>query len=508
MNQTCRSETWPMLLRPAVALVAFGGIIWIIGPGCGRLAAQEPTALEFAARTEGLVVDAIARGEKSLVAIGIDVIRRGAQRGALDPGLQQRIRSFRAAQKDSEPGEANWIPDEFASGVVVDASGLILTNYHVLGDLEAEDKDYDYWVTTAARQTYRASVYAADPRGDLAILKISAGNLTPIKMAEGSRVRKGQFVIALGNPYAIARDGQVSASMGIVSNLARKAAPDRRDEYARQKSALHHYGTLIQTDAKLNLGTSGGALVNLKGEMIGLTTSIAALAGYEKSAGYAIPVDDTFLRVLKALKSGREAEYGFLGIEPGNLRPDEVHNGRTGMRVVQVLRGTPAASSGLRDGDVITHVNGRPVHEADALILAVGRLDVESVVTLTVRRQDRPRALVAKLAKFPVRGKKVFQQRDLWRGVEVDYATALPGTNLNLLTIVGPSVVVVEVAASSPGHQAGVQRGMLITHVDQNRVASPRQFLEALRDRSGPVRLHVADRSSTTLGRVITVAAE
>src|SRR4029079_13356173 len=109
----------------------------------------------------------------------------------------------------------------------------------------------------------------------------------------------------------------VSASWGIVSNLSRKDGPwppERDDRPGPTRVTLHQLGTLIQTDARLNLGTSGGALVNLKGEMVGLTISLAATLCYEQAAGFAIPVDETFLRVVEALKQGNEVEYGFLGI--------------------------------------------------------------------------------------------------------------------------------------------------------------------------------------------------
>src|SRR5207253_7102267 len=131
------------------------------------------------------------------------------------------------------------------------------------------------------RKPYRATVKAADPWFDLALLKVEGAGLKPISFGDGHSVKKGAFVIALGNPYAIARDGKPSASWGIISNLQRQAPPPRTATRASDgRETLHHYGTLIQTDARLELGTSGGALVNLKGEMIGLTTSLAALSGH------------------------------------------------------------------------------------------------------------------------------------------------------------------------------------------------------------------------------------
>ena len=110
---------------------------------------------------------------------------------------------------------------------------------------------------------------------------------------------------------------------------------------------IHQLGSLLQTDAKLNLGTEGGPLVNMRGEMVGLTTSLAALAGYEKSAGYAVAVDDTFRRVVETLKQGREVEYGLLGVRTRDLTPDEGRQGRRGIVVNEVIPGTPAAWAGL-----------------------------------------------------------------------------------------------------------------------------------------------------------------
>ena len=255
---------------------------------------------------------------------------------------------------------------------------------------------------------YAAKIKAADPRSDLAILEIEADNLTPIKFGDASGLKKGQIVVALGNPYAIARDGQASASWGIISNLSRKAPPEQPSESnPTGKDKLYHFGTLIQTDAKLNLGTSGGALVNLHGEMIGLTTSLAATAGYEQAAGYAVPVDDTFRRVVDTLKQGREVEYGYLGVQLENLKDFEILHGARGARIAMVQQGSPADHFGLRQGDVVTQVNGQTVYDADSLMLQVGRLPVESNVQLTLKRDDREQKVQVELAKFPVRGVKV-----------------------------------------------------------------------------------------------------
>ncbi len=203
------------------------------------------------------------------------------------------------------PTDADFMPNEFGAGVVV-GDGQILTNYHVLGDPQSSS----YFVWTQHRP-FRAKIVAADPWYDLAVLSIEDSRVRPIQFGDASTVRKGQLVLALGNPQAIARDGEVSASWGIVSNVLRRAPPvPQRSDDPLGKETIHHYGTLIQTDAKLNFGFSGGALINMQGEMVGLTTSFAAGVGFESSAGFAIPVNDRFRRVVESLREGRKPEYG------------------------------------------------------------------------------------------------------------------------------------------------------------------------------------------------------
>jgi S1-C subfamily serine protease len=396
-----------------------------------------------------------------------------------------------------QPTDPDFIPNEYGTGVVIDRQGLILTAYYVLGE------ESDYYVTTADRKVYKATPKAADPRSDLAVLSIEANDLTPIAMGDASKIKKGQIVVALGNPYSIARDGQVSASWGIVSNLARKAPPTSSESDSAGKPTLHHFGTLIQTDAKLNFGTSGGALVNLQGEMVGLTVSWAAAAGFESAAGYAIPIDATFRRVLETLKQGREVEYGFLGVPPTNLQAQEILQGMHGIRVLQAVPGTPAAKAGVKVGDVITDVDDEPVYDADGFVLSVGRQPVDSSVKLTVLRDDRPRVIEAKLSKYPVRGKKIVTQPEpLWRGLKVEYPTAVvdeQGRGMRGLSFPNEGVTVVEVMENSEAFAAGLRVGEIITHVGREPVNSPKDFQAAVQNAAGPVTVRVAgDRTNTT----------
>ncbi|MFH1920032.1 MAG: trypsin-like peptidase domain-containing protein [Planctomycetota bacterium] len=480
---------WAAILRRRAGLASIGVLV-CLGPASGWVLGQEPSALGVATAMEQVVVDAIARAERSVVAIArVEKPRAGETLNLEfrpDP-FGERTTLFGSPR----PTDPDFIPNEYGTGVVVDRQGLILTAYHVLGE------DSDYYVTTHDRKVFLATVKGADPRSDLAVLAVQATDLEPISLGDAPTLRKGQFVIALGNPYAIARDGQVSASWGIVANLARKAPLVSDEAHPTGKSTLHHFGTLIQTDAKLNLGTSGGPLLNLKGEMVGLTTALAATAGYERSAGYAFPVDETFRRVVEALKLGREVEYGFLGIAPVNLRPEAVLSGLQGTLIERVVPGMPGQRFGLQSGDIVTTVNGKAIHDADELVLEVGRLPVESVVRLGVLRDDQRLELDIALTKLKVRGKKVVTApAPAWRGMRVDYPSALldPFAGGGLA---GPAfdegVVVADVEEATRAWEAGLRPGMLVSHVDRVAVGNPKEFQEAVSGKTGSVELRLAE---------------
>ncbi len=469
-----------------------------------RAEAQAPavTAPEGAAVLEEALVRAIARAERSVVAIAR--VRREPPGERLVPEL--RPNPFgRVPAAPPKPTDPDFVPHEFATGTVIDARGLVLTVYHVLGE------DSDYYITTPDRKVFRARIIGADPRSDLAVLapdessvpRPLAAEFPPIALGDASGLRRGQFVVALGNPYAIARDGQASASLGIVANLARKApvVPDEADPTG--KTTLHHFGTLIQTDAKLNLGTSGGPLVNLHGDMVGLTTSIPAVVGFEESAGYAIPVDATFRRVVDTLKSGREVDYGFLGIEPRNLAPEETSAGRQGIRVFRVVMGSPAHRQGIRPGDLVTRVNGIPIRDADGLVLHVGRLPAEAKVRLSVLRRDQPLEVDVELMKYRVRGKKIITTpAPGWRGMRVDFASAAedPAHPGAVPAAIPDAVAVIEVEHGTPTWEAGIRPGMLISHVERAAVRTPRQFREAVANKAGPVRVQVTGEGGSVAG--------
>ncbi|MFO0869290.1 MAG: trypsin-like peptidase domain-containing protein [Pirellulales bacterium] len=473
-------------------------------PPQGAPQAQPPVqALETA------IVQAIARAEKSVVAIARERPRLNVRGDdAAPPFFVER-----------SPDDPEYVPHEFGTGVIIDRAGLIVTNHHVLGDPSRNR----YWVWVN-RRPYPAEVKAADPWLDLAVLKIAADNLEPIRFGDGQAVRRGQFVVSLGNPYAVARDGQPSATWGIVSNLSRKSPAARPAGGGAGTGAsggaasgtaetLHHYGTLIQVDCRLQWGSSGGALVNLQGDLIGLTTALAALEGFEAQAGFAIPVDDTFRRTVETLKAGRKPEYGFLGVAPELLPLDRRQRGDGGVVVRQIVPGTPAAQSKLQPGDRIVQVGGVPVLDSAELIRELSRRPADSQVQLAVLRTETkgqpPRTVEVgvELSKKYVGGPRLPYSQvpdPQWRGVRVEYCTAIAQFEERLSELDPDGcVALLEVQPQSPAWRAGLRPGSFVSHVEGRRVRRPADFYREVEGKDGAVRLRVTGARDTEAVRVV-----
>ncbi|MEZ6072067.1 MAG: PDZ domain-containing protein [Pirellulales bacterium] len=246
--------------------------------------------------------------------------------------------------------------------------------------------------------------------------------------------------------------------------------------------------------------------------MIGLTTSLAAITGYEQAAGYAVPVDDTFRRVVDALKEGREVEYGLLGVgmSPGLVRAEPVPADVEGWMVESIERGSPAQRAGLVPGDVITSVAGKPIHDFDELAREVGRLPAATKTQLTVWRRGRELPVDVVLSKYPVPGRKIVTKRpSAWRGMRIDYGSAVRSSQSLIFAppeMSEPHVVVTELAEGSLAQRAGLEVGSRISRVGGRRVETPDEFRRAVDAMDGDVQLTLIDLSGTPV--TVTVPAK
>lgn len=462
---------------------------------------------------EQSVVKAIEEAEPSVVAIArYRPVPTGRQQFQFDPF------HLDDPPQNSDPS-LDLIPNEFGTGIVIAPEKkrnerFILTNYHVVRGGPTSEENGNraadrLYVRFANRRGFYAQIYAADPRSDLAVLKVDfdalqmkPADVKPIRFGDGGSVKKGQFVLVLGNPYAIARDGSVSASWGMISNISRAAYPvePRTDPEALKKQTIHQFGTLLQIDARLNLGTSGGALINRNGELIGITTSLAALEGYEKSAGYAIPINDATRRIIETLMRGHEVEYGFLGVEPQDVDPNQLRRyasdfAQSTAATIRVLPRSPADTGGLATGDLILSVNETPIRGRDDLMREIGLLAPGTTARIRVWRPDIRRELtvLVNLGKWPARDEDGIVAANWrhppWRGLFVDYPTGRAKYISD--PIYHPAVVITQVVPETPAADAELTEGDFITHVNETAVETPAEFYDAIKDLRNEARLRL-----------------
>jgi S1-C subfamily serine protease len=448
---------------------------------------------------ESVMADAIAKAEPSVVAIHRDKGEKSQETQAIR-GRRRPLIHSRTEQLFLPGGRIARLPDsssmisfDFGSGVVIGDHGEILTLFHVVRGAR------ELHVRAADRQEFEAEILAADPRSDLAVIVPVEGGgaevprLKPMAIGKAETLRKGTFLIALGNSFNTARDGTPSASWGILSNTARRLDMEIDENSPLRKTPrLMNYPTLLQLDAKLNQGMSGGAVINLKGELVGLTTMGASPAGFDSMAGYAVPMDKLGRRVAGTLKEGKEVEYGFLGIQADNKFTN---------RVFQVQPNSPAALGQLQVNDEIIAVNDLPVVDFDSLILAVNAYTAGDRIRLKIRRGDETVERTIVLAKYPVDGEVIATNRPkAWRGLRVDYTTMLnyPTNDLIIMDRSTAGVVVADVEEGSPAAAAGIKKGQLIKRVGGQNVRTPGDFAEAVAAQDGPVTLET-DLGSVTV---------
>ncbi len=468
-----------------------------------RTVVTDDTA-RIVAGIETATIDAISKAEQSVVAIS-RVRNDHVARMQLDT-----LRNGPSLQITDDPTSEDFIPSFFGSGVIISHDGYIVTCAHVLDD----PKRHRYYVWLD-RRCYTAEVVgkiakpmATDPFSDLAVLKIDGDNFKSISIADQA-ARKGQFAIALGNPYAIARDGQASASWGMVSNIHRFAP---KEQEGAPTENIHQLGTLIHTDLRLALGCSGGALVNLRGELIGLTTTMLAGQGYEQSAGFAIAADSFFQQVVDALKQGKQPEYGFLGIQPENLRNFEKDRGLTGARVSMVIPGLPGSVAGLREGDVISQVGDTTIGNRNDLFRELSKVPTGKKTKLIVHRlrasgPSQTITLETELTKkYLATNRPAFSLNGppVWRGAQVEYQSAIAG-EIERISVVrnGPRVAFLSVSPDSAVWRAGIRAGFGIVSVDGQAVETPKQFHDFVAKAEGKVSLVVVSTSGREMKLII-----
>lgn len=245
-------------------------------------------------------------------------------------------------------GDREFESSSLGSGVIVTSDGYILTNNHVVKDVDEIN------VTLYDKRELTGRVIGSDPKSDIAIIKVEATDLPVIKMGSSGSLKVGEVVVAIGNPFGLDH----TITMGIVSAIG------------RSNVGIAEYEDFIQTDAAINPGNSGGALVNVRSELVGINTAIFSTSGGYMGIGFAVPSDMASSVMQSIIKHGKVIR-GWLGVTIQDVRPDlakhfQIQSER-GALITNVLDGTPAEEAGLKRGDIIIEIDGRPVDDAAIL---------------------------------------------------------------------------------------------------------------------------------------------
>lgn len=378
------------------------------------------------------------------------------------------------------------------SGVILSEEGYILTNNHVVGESRSGIR-----VNLADKRYYEARVVGRDPSTDLAVLKIDADDLTPAVLGDSDEVRVGDWVVAIGNPFQL----KSTVTAGIVSALGRDV------DIIRDQMPIENF---IQTDAAINQGNSGGALVNNYGELIGINTAIATESGAYQGYGFAVPVNMAFKIARDIIEYG-EFRRGMLGVEIAPMsqsRAEELGLERIeGVEIVDIASGGGADESGIVENDVILKVDGHEVNEPNQLQARIAVLnpqdEVEVVLirdneemTKTISLTDRSDEAIASWQdQQPSFEQEMFMEpheddlriRDFEIGLEVAELEYDDETEL----------VILRVIPGSPAYQTDLQTEQVILEVDDEPVSNLTELKEALAlgmSSDGDVSMLVKDR--------------
>jgi len=393
--------------------------------------------------------------------------------GRPDQDDEQMPRRRSTPQNPQRPGPLQ--PSGLGSGVLVSPDGYILTNNHVV---EGSDK---VSVILNDRRSFTAKVVGTDPPSDIAVLKIDSSNLPTLTLGDSSQVEVGDVVLAIGNPLGV---GQ-TVTMGIISAKGRST----------RAGGAASYEDFLQTDASINRGNSGGALVNLHGELIGVPSQILSATGGSIGIGFAIP-SAMARTVMEQLIRGGKVRRGMLGIILDNrpLTPDLAeqfgYKGTKGALVTDVTSGQPADRAGVKYGDIITEFQGQRIEDSAQLRNLVAQNSPGTTVKFKVWRDGSERELTATLSELnlpkagegssgPSGGGESGEASGVLSGVRVENLTADIARRLNLPST-ARGVIITDLEEDSNAAAAGLRRGDVIEEVSRQPVSNVNEFNAAL----------------------------
>lgn len=462
--------------------------------------ANNPSPLEDMMSSTGNpdFTQAAAAVSPGVVHIKVTMTARGSQRrGGSSPfdmfeeffGLPQ--------QRRAQPRQAQ----ASGSGVILTPDGYIVTNNHVVEDADKIE------VQLTDKRTFEAKVIGKDPNTDLALIKVNASNLPIVKMGNSDNVQIGEWVLAVGYPLSL----QSTVTAGIVSAKGRQIGilgePQQRrfrnEEEAVINTAIESF---IQTDAVINKGNSGGALVNARGELIGINSAIASPTGVYAGYGFAIPIN-LAKKILDDFKEFGSVKRGFVGITFNEinetLRKEKGIDDINGLYVQDVVKDGGADAAGIKAGDVITKIDGRTIYSSSDLQERVARLRPGDKVKLTYKRNGKESEVSVTLKGEEENKSRREDEESNASATEIYNklgASFIPATDAQKKELgISSGVMVTQIHRGGVFEYFGVERGLIITHINGQPVNNADQVESALANtRRNIVRIKgVPERGST-----------
>ena len=349
-------------------------------------------------------------------------------------------------------GDREMKSTSLGSGIIISEDGYILTNNHVV------EKGENIKVQISDNKEYDAKIIGADPQTDVALIKVDAKNLKPIKMGDSDKIRVGEWVLAIGSPFS----GSLSQTVtqGIISAVGRSSV------------GLNDYENFIQTDAAINPGNSGGALVNLDGELIGMNSAIASRSGGNQGIGFAIPIN-LVNRIVEDLRSDGRVTRAWLGVY---VQPVDAAMAKTlgmdiakGALVQRVIDGSPADDAGLKQLDVILEFDGHEVENSRKLPILVSTQRPNEKKKLVVLREGKTKTITVKLGELPdeVTAADIIETKKSDIGLTVETASA-ERLRFYSLSQGLDGVLVTSVERDSEAFEKNIRTGQLIQKMGPN----------------------------------------
>jgi serine protease Do len=491
-----------LLKRPKAAAVT---MVMALGLGGLAVAAADhlmnpPATFKFANTAEPASRNSFAPVVKRVLPSVVTItssrmVKTGFQPGqdGSDDQLPPIFRQFFGDQGNGQGNGGGWqyrmMPRQqketgLGSGVIVSPNGYILTNNHVV------DHASTVTVIMPDKHEYKARVVGTDPKTDIAVVKVdNAGTMEPVTIGDSDKVQVGDYVLAVGNPFGIGK----TVTMGIVSATG------------RANLGIEDYEDFIQTDAAINHGNSGGALVNDRGELIGINTAILANGSEgNQGIGFAVPVTVARNVMDQIIKNGKVTR-AYLGVMAQEVTPAIARAFKEpevrGALVGDVTPNSPAEKAGLQKGDIILDVNGKPVNGSAELRMHVSLMAPGTKVQVTVFRDGAQKTLPVTLAEMPTETAKADQPEgssteDSLQGIQVENVSARTARQLGL-PATATGVVVTGVDPNSKAAESGLKRGDVIQEVNHRAVRNTQDFESAMRSAKDATLLLVNRQGNT-----------